>query len=1133
MDVDSQPKRKPDVLPPSSEAPRKEQKQPTLFWGRFGSELKELGFIVHKRPAATLVAPCILFVLLGGLGVFGVISGANGVQNSNKDVATSLAVDATVSFKLTVEQAYAPLITFNSFIQQNYNATLQEQQFNSIAEGLLAQLPPNTFQSLQLAPFGNITCEYPNKGHIGLDIFNSSTLRAGALLTLGLGEIVLSGPQNLSQGGGFGAPTRLPIYVPNVPENETFSTGRETPTNVSLDIIYNVSTKTKFWGFVTALILFNDVVDGTNPSLASLAQKGYLYSLIHEPSSSSPTIIGQTDPPPGIDAISVSFPLTNQVWTLYVSSTDGWSPTWTWPVLATVIVISFVITLLVFFMIVSFFKQIESKSLLEEAMQQVKDEKERLSLLLQRQMELIACFERDASSSKQARGSPKRSGSGSGQRSARQSAVDSIERMRQEITSRKSADTGAAEDTDVDDGLCLLELLGQGSFGKVFRGTWRSTEVAIKVMVLPSHMSGKEKREKMLIMEAAISSALCHPNIVQTFTYSIQTIVEGGSKRRRPPTQQELTAPRMLEHSDIVAKVGQETMGASPSITMARRHDQDQRHFQSVMESAVLDPSHSNILVFELDMSNTVEKRSVSSRSTTSGSSGSSSVRSRRRGSTALASGRNQRRNRSAGTEGCNASLVVVEREGVGRVNVKHEGGPVSIDNQDSDLLGGAVGFSDVQRGHGAFLEKRCCPHPDMEVKGEITELIVKEKQSGPANVSLQHIRNIGMAVEAYGMGAAQAKNSVSRFDGSGAVGEVSISLDVSSNNRLGGGGCGVKGLGDRGHGAADEVPPEQGGRKVTEPPENIHNLSQEVSHGLEIRLILEYCDKGSLIDALKGRGFMVPGTGKLNYAAVLDTALDIARAMLHLHLADVLHGDLKAGNVMLKSSGSEGRGVVAKVADFGMAVKFDATGNQTHLSNMFQGTLTHMAPELLLIGRMSKAADVYAYGITLWELFTAQSPFVGAAPALLGYQIVHNILRPSFPLAAPRDYIRLASDCWAPEPSARPSFESILARLGRMRKELRCSTLPLAPYELTSESMVHFLHAEPESPSKLSQQPVRSPHPTYVRSQSNPAIFKSKPAENMLAPVVEDNELQAEVGIQASSDPAVMESKAAAVQST
>ena len=41
-----------------------------------------------------------------------------------------------------------------------------------------------------------------------------------------------------------------------------------------------------------------------------------------------------------------------------------------------------------------------------------------------------------------------------------------------------------------------------------------SPQVAIKIMVLPSHMSGQEKREKMLIMEAAISSAMSHPNIV-------------------------------------------------------------------------------------------------------------------------------------------------------------------------------------------------------------------------------------------------------------------------------------------------------------------------------------------------------------------------------------------------------------------------------------------------------------------------------------------------------------------------------------------------------------------------------------------------------------------------------------------
>ena len=52
-----------------------------------------------------------------------------------------------------------------------------------------------------------------------------------------------------------------------------------------------------------------------------------------------------------------------------------------------------------------------------------------------------------------------------------------------------------------------------------------------------------------------------------------------------------------------------------------------------------------------------------------------------------------------------------------------------------------------------------------------------------------------------------------------------------------------------------------------------------------------------------------------LNYAAVLDTARDIASAMAHIHESGILHSDLKAPNIMLKSDGSDPRGFVAKVA--------------------------------------------------------------------------------------------------------------------------------------------------------------------------------------------------------------------------
>jgi serine/threonine protein kinase len=61
--------------------------------------------------------------------------------------------------------------------------------------------------------------------------------------------------------------------------------------------------------------------------------------------------------------------------------------------------------------------------------------------------------------------------------------------------------------------------------------------------------------------------------------------------------------------------------------------------------------------------------------------------------------------------------------------------------------------------------------------------------------------------------------------------------------------------------------------------------------------------------------------------------------------------------NILLSSSASDPRGVTAKVSDFGLSLKMDEA--ESHVSNLFHGTVTHMPPEVLLHGCQSKAADV------------------------------------------------------------------------------------------------------------------------------------------------------------------------------
>lgn len=130
---------------------------------------------------------------------------------------------------------------------------------------------------------------------------------------------------------------------------------------------------------------------------------------------------------------------------------------------------------------------------------------------------------------------------------------------------------------------------------------------------------------------------------------------------------------------------------------------------------------------------------------------------------------------------------------------------------------------------------------------------------------------------------------------------------------------------------------------------------------------------------------------------------------------------------------GNDPRGVKAKVVDFGLSVKL---GDQaSHASLGFQGTVTHSAPEVLLEGKSSKLSDVYAYGVTLWELAAGEAPFQGLTHMAICHRTVYRGERPAWPEGLPDEFRQLVSRCWAQDLASRPSFEVILSELHEMRR--------------------------------------------------------------------------------------------------
>jgi eukaryotic-like serine/threonine-protein kinase len=139
--------------------------------------------------------------------------------------------------------------------------------------------------------------------------------------------------------------------------------------------------------------------------------------------------------------------------------------------------------------------------------------------------------------------------------------------------------------------------------------------------------------------------------------------------------------------------------------------------------------------------------------------------------------------------------------------------------------------------------------------------------------------------------------------------------------------------------------------------------------------IVMEYVEGRTLRDAIRQGGPLLP-------ERAVEITEEVARALGAAHEAGLVHRDVKPGNIMLTSDGSE-----VKVMDFGIART--TSGDTLTQTAAVLGTASYLSPEQAQGQSVDARTDIYSLGCVLYEMLTGRPPFTGDSPVSIAYKHV------------------------------------------------------------------------------------------------------------------------------------------------
>lgn len=189
--------------------------------------------------------------------------------------------------------------------------------------------------------------------------------------------------------------------------------------------------------------------------------------------------------------------------------------------------------------------------------------------------------------------------------------------------------------------------------------------------------------------------------------------------------------------------------------------------------------------------------------------------------------------------------------------------------------------------------------------------------------------------------------------------------------------------------------------------------------------IITEFLKNGSLKQVLMNESLsMAPP--KWNNTTKLINIYGIAAALYYLHQQNIIHRDLKPDNILLDDN------LYPKLADFGLSKELSEDyKNIPNPLYKLKGTPVYCSPEILSQNCYSKAGDIYAFGLIVYEIMTNLTPYEDATNyfSLMKIILIEKV-HPSFKYPIPDCYRDLIEDCWSFQPEKRPTIETIVQNL-------------------------------------------------------------------------------------------------------